>query len=58
MTAEGVEREDQIGLLAGMECDYLQGYYYAQPMPAERFLPFVEKMRRAAVPELCAAGDD
>lgn len=58
VVAEGVETRQQSEMMASLQCDYLQGYYYAQPMPAERFLPFVEKMRRAAVPELCAAGDD
>ncbi|MGV8040268.1 MAG: putative bifunctional diguanylate cyclase/phosphodiesterase [Thermoanaerobaculaceae bacterium] len=34
VTAEGIEREDQFGLLAGMGCDYLQGFALGRPVPA------------------------
>lgn len=35
--AEGVETKEQVDLLRNMGCDYVQGYYYAKPMPAEEF---------------------
>ncbi len=35
--AEGVETQDQRDLLAAVECDYGQGYFFAKPMPAEQF---------------------
>ncbi|MFG2334400.1 aminotransferase class I/II-fold pyridoxal phosphate-dependent enzyme [Streptomyces sp. NPDC048604] len=41
VVAEGIENEDQRALLAGMGCQYGQGFYYARPMAAreaERFL--------------------
>jgi EAL domain-containing protein (putative c-di-GMP-specific phosphodiesterase class I) len=34
VTAEGVETADQHAAIAGMGCDYAQGYFYARPMPA------------------------
>ncbi|RYZ04098.1 MAG: EAL domain-containing protein, partial [Comamonadaceae bacterium] len=34
VVAEGVERPGQRDILLGMGCDELQGYFYAQPMPA------------------------
>jgi len=41
--AEGVETEGQRKILVNIGCDYLQGYLYAKPMPAEVFLAFVSQ---------------
>ena len=30
--AEGVENENQRGRLKALECDYVQGYYYSEPL--------------------------
>ena len=35
--AEGVESGEQRNLLTQMNCDLLQGYYFAKPMPVEEF---------------------
>lgn len=32
---EGVETEEQVELLRGMDCDILQGFYFCRPIPAE-----------------------
>ncbi len=35
--AEGVETREQSTLLEELHCDYVQGYYFGKPMPAEEF---------------------
>ncbi|MBS1207253.1 MAG: diguanylate cyclase [Proteobacteria bacterium] len=44
--AEGVETEEQEKLLIELECDYMQGYLYSKPLPADEIekllaLPYV-----------------
>jgi EAL domain-containing protein (putative c-di-GMP-specific phosphodiesterase class I) len=39
--AEGVEDEDQLDALKRMDCDEIQGYYFAKPMPAGEFNQFI-----------------
>src|ERR1039457_194316 len=33
--AEGVETEEQLGLLRGLSCNYVQGFLFSKPVPAE-----------------------
>ena len=35
VTAEGVERADQVAFLRTLGCDEMQGYYFSAPVPAE-----------------------
>lgn len=35
--AEGVEERSQVEMLRRLGCDYIQGYYYAKPMPISEF---------------------
>ena len=40
--AEGIETEDEAALLAELNCELVQGYLFARPLPAEQaalFLP-------------------
>lgn len=41
VVAEGVETQSQVNLLRNLDCNYVQGYYYAKPMPAEEFTQIV-----------------
>ena len=40
VTAEGVEHEAQLRFLQQEQCDEIQGYYYAKPMPLAAFVVF------------------
>ncbi|MEG0092224.1 MAG: EAL domain-containing protein, partial [Oscillospiraceae bacterium] len=35
--AEGVEKRSHVDMLKTMKCDYVQGYYFAKPMPIAEF---------------------
>ena len=38
ITAEGIETEEMADALAGIGCDYLQGYLFDKPMPVDDFV--------------------
>jgi EAL domain-containing protein (putative c-di-GMP-specific phosphodiesterase class I) len=40
--AEGVETEQQLIYLAGLQCDEYQGYYFSKPVPAAEFLRLLQ----------------
>lgn len=44
--AEGVETEEQIQLLNSVECDMVQGFYYARPMPIEKFREYLKEFNK------------
>jgi len=39
--AEGVESEEQMDALFSRQCDELQGYYFARPLPADDLARFI-----------------
>ena len=41
--AEGVETKEQAEMLKGANCDLVQGYYYARPMPMTDFRNFLHE---------------
>ena len=45
VTAEGAETERQIELLKQYNIDYVQGYYYARPMPIAGAVEFFKKQK-------------
>lgn len=45
VVAEGVETQEQIDFLKKIDCDIIQGYYFARPMPVEAFARLVYNMQ-------------
>ncbi|MBQ8941395.1 MAG: EAL domain-containing protein [Firmicutes bacterium] len=43
IVAEGVEDEKTVNLLNELGCDYIQGFYFAKPMPKDDFLQFIKE---------------
>ena len=50
MTAEGVETEVALGVLAAMGCDIAQGYHIARPMPLSQMEAFLGRDIPVAAP--------
>lgn len=42
IVAEGVETKQQLDMLTAMECDFIQGYYFAKPMPVDEFVKLLQ----------------
>jgi len=45
--AEGVETENQVKILQKLNCDYLQGFYFAKPMPIDEFKFFLNSYKNS-----------
>ena len=41
LVAEGAETRDEVDMLELMDCDYIQGFYFSKPLPAEEFVRFI-----------------
>ena len=44
--AEGVETAEQMYTLKMMDCDYIQGYYFSNPLSAQEFEQYLQKVNR------------
>ena len=51
VTAEGVERADQIAALSQMRCDAIQGYFVGEPMPASELVALPRLWRKTRAPK-------
>ena len=59
VVAEGVEQRDQVDRLRAIGCDYVQGYFFAKPMPApefEKLLKTVSVLSPEASPQPGSSG--
>ncbi len=46
IVAEGVENIDQYHFLCDLGCDYIQGYFFYQPLTADEFAQIISKNRK------------
>lgn len=51
IVAEGVEKKEQVDFLAAQECDMIQGFYFAKPMPAKEYEERMECIQAVASKE-------
>ena len=51
LVVEGVETEKEAKACEDLSCDYIQGFFYARPLPAEEFVRFLREHNKAAPPE-------
>ena len=47
--AEGVETKEQLEFLAKLQCDEYQGHYFGRPVPAERFIKYLQARRHGLI---------
>ena len=47
VVAEGVEEKAQLDILEQLQCEYIQGFYFAKPMSAEALIEFITKQQPA-----------
>jgi EAL domain-containing protein (putative c-di-GMP-specific phosphodiesterase class I) len=55
VVAEGVEREDQLNRLWQLDCDRVQGYYFAPPLPAPAIVRLLKERVRIPALSISAA---
>ena len=48
LVVEGVETIEEIEALSEMSCDYIQGFFYSKPLPADEFVRFLQTNNKVA----------
>lgn len=59
--AEGVEEKQQVDFLRIVGCEYVQGFYFAKPMPVEEYEQLIMSRKKADIQDLrcfCRHTDD
>ncbi len=46
VVVEGVETEEHVHKLVALDCEYLQGYYFSKPIPAEEFIQYMKEFTK------------
>lgn len=46
LVVEGAETRAAVDLLEKMDCDYIQGFYFSRPLPADEFIRFLEEQKK------------
>ncbi|WP_455598619.1 EAL domain-containing protein [Cloacibacillus sp.] len=48
--AEGVETKEQVDFLRGIGCEYVQGFYFAKPMPVDEYADLIKNNGQLSQP--------
>jgi EAL domain-containing protein (putative c-di-GMP-specific phosphodiesterase class I) len=43
IVVEGVENQEMVDILTSFGCDYMQGYFFSKPVPAEEYVKFLQE---------------
>ena len=46
IVSEGVETAEQFYTMENLGINYIQGYYFSKPLPADEFLEFIKKSNK------------
>lgn len=46
LVVEGAETRAAVDLLEKMDYDYIQGFYFSRPLPADEFIRFLEEQKK------------
>lgn len=49
VVAEGVETKEQLDEMVALNVDYIQGFYFSKPLPAQEYIQFLEEHRTTIV---------
>jgi sensor c-di-GMP phosphodiesterase-like protein len=45
--AEGVETEDQLGILRDLGCEQIQGWFYSKALPDKKFIEYLDDFSKS-----------
>lgn len=48
LVAEGAENESDVNLLKDLHCDYIQGFFFSKPLPADDFVAFLKQRNKVS----------
>lgn len=49
VVVEGVETQEALDEFAGLQCDFIQGYFFSKPIPKKEFVTFIANANKEAV---------
>lgn len=51
IVSEGIESENQFNVMRELGINYIQGYYFSKPLPADEFVQFIRSRQSCGLPE-------
>ena len=53
LVVEGAETGEAVEILEGMNCDYIQGFYFSRPLPEDAFIRYIQEARKQKKVNAC-----